>query len=56
VELINLFEKFGSTHLQIGKTYPYLSTRMENVSEIILKLKTELDPDHRINLGVLGIH
>ena len=54
-ELINLFKKFGSTHLQIGKTYPYLATRMENVSELILKLKTQLDPAHRINSGVLGI-
>ena len=54
-ELINLFQKFGSTHLQIGKTYPYLTTRMGNVSELILKLKTELDPAHRINPGVLGL-
>ena len=54
-ELINLFKKFGSTHLQIGKTYPYLATRMENVSELILKLKAQLDPAHRINSGVLGI-
>ena len=54
-ELINLFQKFGSTHIQIDKTYPYLATRMGNVSELILKLKTELDPAHRINPGVLGL-
>jgi len=28
---------------------------MENVSELILKLKAQLDPAHRINSGVLGI-
>ena len=53
-ELINLFQKFGSTHLQIGKTYPYLASRMGSVSELIVKLKTELDPEHRMNSGVLG--
>lgn len=54
-ELIELFTAFGSTHLQIGKVYPYLDTRMESVSKLVTKLKDELDPEHRINPGVLKL-
>ena len=53
--LSNLFRKNGGTHLQIGRSYPYLDSRMQTVSDLLKSLKKEVDPRNQINPGVLSL-
>lgn len=54
-KILDIFERFGATHFQIGRTYRFAQTR-EPVTWALLKaIKAHLDPDHRMNPGVLGL-
>lgn len=50
---IGLLEDFGAIHFQIGKAYPFLSTRTEEAAAALLRIKRELDPNTIMNPGAL---
>lgn len=54
-KLIDLFHEFGSSHLQIGKDYPYLKGRDPQAVYLLKELKKTLDPDNLMNPGSLGL-
>lgn len=45
----------GAVHVQIGKAYDYLPTREPRVADLIRAIKSNVDPDGRINPGSLGL-
>jgi hypothetical protein len=53
-ELSALFTRLGCTHVQIGKSYPYLKTREPATLALLYALKTAVDPRHLMNRGSLG--
>ncbi|MEM7569078.1 MAG: FAD-binding oxidoreductase [Pseudomonadota bacterium] len=53
--MLDIFEEVGSGHFQIGKTYRYGKTLKPDVKGLLKALKSELDPDNRINPGALGL-
>ncbi len=54
-KILDIFERYGATHFQIGRAYRYAQTR-EPVTWALLKaIKAHLDPDNRMNPGVLGL-
>lgn len=53
-ELIEIFKRYGCGHFQIGRTYPYRQTRELGVLGLLDAVKAEVDPDCRLNPGVLG--
>jgi hypothetical protein len=53
-ELTALFTELGCSHVQIGKTYPYLATRQPVAQRFVTDLKRLLDPHNLINRGALG--
>lgn len=53
-ELLEIFTRYGCGHFQIGRTYPYRETREPGMLRVLDAIKAEVDPDNRINPGVLG--
>ncbi len=53
-EMTAMFTTLGCTHVQIGKSYPYLETRDAPTRDLLVGLKRLLDPHGRINPGSLG--
>jgi FAD/FMN-containing dehydrogenase len=53
--LTTLFADLGCAHLQIGKTYPYLSTRQPVAARVLRELKSVLDPRGLVNPGALQL-
>lgn len=53
--LANLFRQRGGTHMQIGRSYPFLESRLDNTADLIRSIKAKVDPDNRINPGALGL-
>ena len=53
--LINLFREMGAVHIQIGRVYPYLDSRLPVTADLVRALKRELDPQGRMNPGALGL-
>ena len=53
--LADLFRKRGGTHMQIGRSYPFLESRLDNTANMIRSIKKIVDPDNRINPGALGL-
>ncbi len=54
-EMIDLAQKYGGIHLQIGKVYPYLNSRDENSVVLLSQLKNALDPRGLMNPGALSL-
>ena len=52
--LIDLFQELGSTHLQIGRNYPYLETREETAAKYLRNIKRITDKQNILNPGALG--
>ena len=52
--LIDLFQELGSTHLQIGRNYPYLENRAETAAKYLRNIKRITDKQNILNPGVLG--
>ena len=50
-----LFGDFGGVHFQIGKTYPHVENRDTLELNLLRAIKAEVDPDNRMNPGVLGL-
>ena len=54
-DLTLLFMKLGCAHLQIGKTYRYLESRLPTTRALLEDLKNAVDPDGLMNPGALGL-
>jgi FAD/FMN-containing dehydrogenase len=54
-EIIQVFQKHGVAHLQIGRTYPYLASLDSNAARVLQAVKTAVDPTRQINPGGLGL-
>lgn len=54
-EMTELLNKHGALHLQIGRSYPFQAGLREVPKKTIKALKSMLDPEGRMNPGVLGI-
>ena len=55
LELIEIMYRHGSTHLQIGRAYPYARDRNPAALQLLRSLKKQVDPTGLINPGALGI-
>jgi len=52
--VVAIFERYGTGHFQIGRTYPYRESRDEMSKALLDGIKAIMDPDGVINPGVLG--
>ena len=52
--VIEIFAAFGAAHFQIGRCYPYRESRDNASTALLDAIKAAVDPDGRINPGVLG--
>jgi D-lactate dehydrogenase (cytochrome) len=50
-----LCSRNGASHLQVGKDYPYLTSRKPETRALVEGLKSLLDPDRLLNPGALGL-
>ena len=55
VDLIDIMYRHGSTHLQIGRAYPYARDRNPASLQLLRSIKQQVDPAGLINPGALGI-
>jgi FAD/FMN-containing dehydrogenase len=55
-DLVAFWSSQGCAHLQIGKTYDYLATRQPALRRLLEQLKTDVDPQGRVNPGSLGFN
>jgi len=53
--VVEVFTRFGASHFQIGRSYPFAQTRSAPVRALLDRLKSGLDPHNIINPGVLGL-
>ncbi len=52
--VVAIFERYGTGHFQIGRTYPYRESRDDMSKTLLDGIKAIMDPDGVINPGVLG--
>jgi FAD/FMN-containing dehydrogenase len=52
--VVEVFERFGCGHFQIGRAYPYRESRDVASMALLDAIKHAVDPEGRINPGVLG--
>jgi FAD/FMN-containing dehydrogenase len=53
--ILDVFEKFGAAHFQIGRTYRFAQTRDPVQWALLKAVKAALDPHDLMNPGVLGL-
>ena len=53
--VLDIFEKYGAAHLQIGRTYRFKQTRKDETWKLLQAIKSVLDPDNQVNPGSLGL-
>lgn len=53
--LLEVFQRFGCGHFQIGRTYPYRQSRDEASWRLIEAIKATVDPKGAFNPGALGL-
>jgi FAD/FMN-containing dehydrogenase len=53
--IIQVYQRFGCGHFQIGRTYPYRASRDAPSWSLLETVKRELDPGGGLNPGVLGL-
>jgi FAD/FMN-containing dehydrogenase len=53
-QVIDVFARFGCGHFQIGRSYPYRSSREPASWSLLEAFKREVDPQGLMNPGVLG--
>ena len=54
-ELVNLFLTHGAAHFQIGRAYRYRDSLDPAADALLGAIKRHLDPESRMNPGVLGL-
>ena len=54
-DVLAVFERHGAAHFQIGRTYPYAKNRKAPALDLLRAIKRQVDPDNRVNPGVLGL-
>lgn len=54
-EVIELMDRHGATHFQIGRLYPFASRHDENSAKLLKQMKNWFDPDNILNPGVLEL-
>jgi D-lactate dehydrogenase (cytochrome) len=52
--VVETLARFDAAHLQIGRSYPYRSTRDSPSLALLDAIKSALDPNRRMSPGVLG--
>jgi FAD/FMN-containing dehydrogenase len=50
-ELLDEWRRLGGVHMQVGRKYPYLETRLPETAGFLCNLKSTLDPDGIMNPG-----
>jgi FAD/FMN-containing dehydrogenase len=53
--LIEIFQRLGCAHFQIGRSYPYRQSRDQASWSLLETLKAHLDPGGALNPGALGL-
>ena len=53
--VLDVFDRYGAAHFQIGRTYRYAEGRKPAALDLVRVVKRHVDPDGRINPGVLGL-
>jgi glycolate oxidase len=53
--VVALYQQFGATHFQLGKTYPFASVLQPEPLLLLRQLKAALDPKGLMNPGALGL-
>ncbi|MBK5518887.1 FAD-binding oxidoreductase [Pseudomonas sp. TH10] len=54
-DLVALYDRFGATHFQLGKAYPYAELLDPTALDVARSINAALDPDNRLNPGALGL-
>ena len=54
-ELIAIFTAMEAVHMQIGRTYPLMERLPEPARQLLRAVKQTVDPEGRMNPGVLGL-
>ncbi len=54
-EVADTFSELGASHLQLGRSYRYAEALEPGAAIMIRAIKQVVDPDRRINPGVLGL-
>lgn len=54
-DLVDLMQRHGSAHFQIGRAYPYLARLDPAARALVRATKAALDPQNLMNPGVLGL-
>ncbi len=54
-ETLALFDELGVASNQIGRTYAYIDKLAPDTAALVRDIKSNLDPDCRMNPGVLGL-
>ncbi len=54
-KILDIFEKHGATHFQIGRTYRYAQTRDPMTLALLRAIKSYVDPKGLMNPGALGL-
>lgn len=54
-EVVAIFERMGAAHFQVGRTYPLAERSDPGAWRVLEAVKEAVDPDGRMNPGVLGL-
>jgi FAD/FMN-containing dehydrogenase len=54
-EVVAIFGRMGAMHFQIGRTYPLKARSDPGAWGVLEAVKAAVDPDNRMNPGVLGL-
>jgi D-lactate dehydrogenase (cytochrome) len=54
-KVLDIYQAYGATHFQIGRTYRYAQTRDPVTLALLKALKAYVDPKGLMNPGALGL-